>query len=134
MCRYRYAHLSVCICRCVNMCVCVCTSGSNLDLINTVTSNRVRQILFCILKPAVEGRCLLGKSEVQILNLAVLILQVQQLLLTVISISQQLLPARHHGIVPSLDGWYLLVSSGYKSIFQSCDGLDSFLFKCSNAG
>lgn len=39
------------------------------DFFQRVTAHGIRQILFSILKPAVEGRCLLCKSQEQILNL-----------------------------------------------------------------
>ena len=57
-------------------------SATYLDLLNRVASDRVGQILLGVLKPGVEGRGLLSESEVEVLNLAVLLLEQQQLLPT----------------------------------------------------
>lgn len=43
--------------------------SQRFDFFQRVTAHGIRQVLFSVLKPAVEGRRLLGKSQEQILNL-----------------------------------------------------------------
>lgn len=63
------------------------------DLLDGVAADGIRKVFLGILKPAVEGRRLLGEGQVQVLDLPELLLQLQQALLALVRVSQQLLPS-----------------------------------------
>ena len=65
-----------------------------LDLLNRVTADRVSHVLLGILKPRVEGRSLLGKGQVEVLDLAELFVNLQQALLAARAVGQQLVHRR----------------------------------------
>lgn len=45
--------------------------SKGFDFFQRVAAHWICQVLFCILKPAVEGRCLFGKSQEEVLYLEV---------------------------------------------------------------
>lgn len=45
--------------------------SKGFDFFQRVAAHWVREVLFCILKPAVESRCLLGKGQEEVFYLEV---------------------------------------------------------------
>lgn len=100
------------------------------NLLQGIATDRIRQIFFSILEPAVESGRLLGERQVQLLDLKsyhniishshgnktmlityllVLFLHLQQFLATIGRVVQQALPTSHHVGMTFLDGRTLLM-------------------------
>lgn len=63
------------------------------NLLDGVAADGIREVFLGVLKPAVEGRRLLGEGQVEVFDLPELLLKLQQALLAFIRVSQQLLPS-----------------------------------------
>jgi len=63
-----------------------------LDFLDGVAAYRVGEVLLSVLEPGVEGGGLLGEGKVEVLDLAVLVLESQQHLLPLAAVLQQLVP------------------------------------------
>jgi hypothetical protein len=122
------------------------------NLLDGVAAHGVRQVLLRVLKPRVERRRLpdiiiinshgkdksavarlethlLGEGEVEFLDLAELVLQLQQALLARGGGGQQALPARRHVVMALGDGRALLVPRPHQLLLQRRDVLDALVLE-----
>ena len=97
--------------------------GSNL--FDGVAADRIGEVLLGVLEPRVEGRGLLGEGQVELLDLAELILHAHQTLLARLGRVQQRNPARHHVAVTRQDRRRLIVAGANQLILQARDVLIS---------
>ena len=104
--------------------------SQSLDLLEGIASNWVSQILFGILEPRIESGSFLGESEIELLDLLVLLLHLEEFVPSGIRAMQQILPSMHHICVSLLDRRCLLVSSVDQLTLQLRDSLDSLVFEC----
>lgn len=100
-----------------------------LDLLDRVAAHRIGQIFLRVLEPRVECRRLLGKRQIQILDLAELVLHVQQAVLARLRIGAQLLPARQHVLVALENGGRLGVVRVDQLILEGANVVDTLMLK-----
>jgi hypothetical protein len=100
------------------------------DLLDRIASHRVGQIFLSIFEPRIECGRSLGESEEEIFDLPELFLHVEEALLASVRICQQFLPSGDNIGVTLQNSRTLVVIGSDQLVLESCDVLDSLMFKC----
>ena len=107
----------------------VVSLAQRLDLLDRVAANWIGHVLLGVLEPGVEGRSLFGEGQEEVLDLAELILNLEETKFSVVRIRKKFLPTRYDLLVLPVDGGSLVVAGLDELIHESRDVLNSFVFE-----
>merc|ERR1711902_233290 len=103
------------------------------NFLNRVAADRISHVLLGVLEPGVEGRGLLGEGQVELLDLAELVLDSEQPLLPLLAVAQELVPAGDDHSELLVNGIGLDMVTSNQLILEGRDVLDTLGFKSSQA-